>query len=130
MHIPFEINKWPYQTLGFGTYLAYFSRLLSSSKSNVDFFNSQKSTSAGEKLVRRYMNSVLTNLAEGQNMTNMSTFELARLLHQNPDEDGDTALKFANPLQYEFGCYGNVVKEYKNAWITYAKVHSLYNKTC
>ena len=129
MHVPFELNKWPYETLGFGTYLAYFSRLLSSSKSNVDFFNSKKMKS-GEKLVRRYMNFVLTNLAHGQNMTNMSTFELARLLHQNPDEELNTALQFANPVQYEFGCHGEVVKAYANAWITYAKVHSWYNKRC
>ena len=121
MHVPFEINKFPYETLGFGTYLAYFSRLLSSSKSNVDFFNSWKITS-GEKIVRGYMNLILTNLAQGQNMANMSTFELARLLHQNPDEGGDTTQKFALPLQNEFGCIGDVVKAYEDAWIAYAKV--------
>ena len=123
MHVPFEINKFPYETLGFGTYLAYFSRLLSSSKSNVDFFNSWKITS-GEKIVRGYMNLILTNLAQGQNMANMSTFELARLLHQNPDEVGQTTQKFALPLQHEFGCDGDVVKAYEDAWIAYAKVHS------
>ena len=123
MHVPFEINKFPYETLGFGTYLAYFSRLLSSSKSNVDFFNSWKITS-GEKIVRGYMNLILTNLAQGQNMANMSTFELARLLHQNPDEVGQTTQKFALPLQHEFGCDGDVVKVYEDAWIAYAKVHS------
>ena len=129
MHVPFELNKWPYETLGFGTYLAYFSRLLSSSKSNVDFFNSKKMTS-GEKLVRGYMNFVLTNLAHGQNMTNMSTFELARLLHQNPDEVKQDRWTFALPLQDEFGCDGEVVKAYENAWIAYAKVHSWYTKRC
>ena len=122
MHVPFELNKFPYDTLGFGTYLAYFSRLLSSSKSNVNFFNSKKMTS-GEKLVRGYMNLVLTNLANGQNMSNMSTFELARLLHQNPDEVGGNKWTFALPLQYEFGCHGEVVKAYETAWIEYAKVH-------
>ena len=121
MHVPFELNKFPYETLGFGTYLAYFSRLLSSSKSNVDYFNSRKITS-GEKIVRGYMNLILTNLAQGQNMANMSTFELARLLHQNPDEVGGKAWTFALPLQDEFGCHGKVVAEYENAWKAYAEV--------
>ena len=115
MYLPYEVNKFPYYPLGFGNYMAYFSRLMSSSKSNVKFFNSHKPTN-GEKKLREFMAQVLWNLAKGHDMAKMSLYELVGLLHQNPDENDEQQLSFANPLQKDFDCIKDSIEDYRRAW--------------
>ena len=116
MYLPFEVNKFPYETLGLGTYVAYFSRLLSSPRSNVRFFNAHETTK-WEKILRDFMAQILWLLADGHDMAQMSTFELVKLLHQNPNENLGDKLSFANPLQKDFGCIEKaIVEKYLKAW--------------
>ena len=41
LHLPFELKKYPYGALGFGTYFAYFSRLLTdkNNEGTMNFFS-------------------------------------------------------------------------------------------
>ena len=111
MQLPFEINKFPYENLGFGTYLAYFSRLLS--KGEVDFFN-KFSPTEGETIARKAMSEMLKKL--GLKNINMSTFEVAKMLHMNPDESVNDVITFANPIQSETGCQGSEIENYVRTW--------------
>ena len=55
-------------------------------------------------IAREFMASILSNLAKGQNLSNLSIFELVRLLHQSPTETCQNQLSFATPLQRENEC--------------------------
>ena len=119
MQLPFEINKFPYDNLGFGTYLAYFSRLLS--RGEVDFFNKFNPTKE-ESVARRAMSKTLRKL--GLNY-NISTFELVKMLHLNPDETERDVTAFANPIQTETGCQGHETEDYMRAWERYKKKNEI-----
>ena len=114
MQLPFEINKFPYENLGFGTYLTYFSRLLS--KGEVGFFNKFNPTEE-EAIARKAMSQTLRHL--GLKNVNMSTFELVKMLHLNPDETERDVTAFANPIQTETGCQAHEIEEYMQAWKRY-----------
>ena len=114
LYLPFEVNKFPYENLGFGTYLAYFSRLLTKTDT-VELFNTM-TTSGPEEIVRENMAILLSSLAGGQNMANMSTYELVRLLQRNPDEVPSKITAFANPLQVDFDCIKDAMEGYYEAW--------------
>ena len=135
MQLPFEINKEYkslYGMLGFGTYLAYFSQLLTKPDLWGDdngFLMNEGSMTAEEKEIRQYMILVLTNLAQGQKLTNISIWELAKYLHANPDEY--CLNQFAGAIQKECGCYyesGCYDKKsaafyFKFAWESYSKAY-------
>ena len=118
MQLPFEINKeykhngygW---MLGFGTYLAYFTQKLTNrivkvgypngtiidqEKENYGFLTRNEKLTDDEKVTREYMNLVLTNLAQGQEIGNISIWELANILHNS--ENG----LLTRVLQNELGC--------------------------
>ena len=63
-----------------------------------------------EMIAREFMASILSNLAQGENLSNMSIFELVRLLHQSPTETCQHQLSFATPLQRETKCLDAKVK--------------------
>ena len=120
--------------LGFGTYLAYFSQLLSNpawdERDEWDekyMFLMNEEMTEEEKEIRQYMILVLTNLAQGQKLTNISIWELAKYLHANPDE---YLPDFSRPLQDEFGCNSHYTQDshpeaasFMGAWEYYSKAY-------
>ena len=96
---PFEINKFPFETLGFGIYMAYFSFLLVSSDTQA--FLGRTNLYDGEKVVRSYQSEVLGNLTK-QNIGNMSLFEMVEILHHNNFGYDDTSL--LQTLKKEMNC--------------------------
>ena len=128
IHLPFEVNKENYEFLGFGTYMAYFSKLLANPDylGRSRFFKTEEMT-VEEVEIRQYMNLVLNNLVEdqGQQMSNLSILELVKFLHENLDENHPD--RYAIPLQNEFGCiyYENGLF-YISAWKNYIKVYFAY----
>ena len=134
MQLSFEVNEGMYNGnyLGFGTYLAYFSRILANPawitwKGRYMFLMNKEMTEE-EKEIRQYMNLVLNNLAQGQHLENISIWELAKYLHANPDEY--YLNQFAGAIQKESGCYyesGYDRKSasfyFKLAWKSYSKAY-------
>ena len=104
---PFEINKFPYETLGFGTYMAYFSYLLLSSPETQTFLG-RANLRQEEKWVRAYESEVLGNLSN-QNVGEMSIMELVQLLHHNHNED-ENKHDILRSLKKEYGC-GSLINE-------------------
>ena len=106
---PFEINKFPFETLGFGIYMAYFSFLLTNDDNKA--FLGRTNLYEGEIVVRSYQSEVLGNLTE-QSIGNMSLFEMVQILHHNinlGNNDGDLLLT----LKKEMKCDPNGVKQMK-----------------
>ena len=97
---PFEINKFPYETLGFGTYMAYFSYLLLKSPEKQTFFG-RKKLRQEEEWVREYQSEVLGNLSN-KNVGKMSIMELVQSLHHNNEDEN--RLDILRPLKKEFDC--------------------------
>ena len=117
-------NPWVSSTprLGFGTYLAYFSRLLAKpAYSGGNMFLMNKEMTKEENEIRQYMNQALTNLAQRQQLKNISIWELVKYLHTNPDEtDPD---EFSRPLQDEYGCWTPHSYNFMKAWEYYSKAY-------
>ena len=82
---PFEINKFPYETLGFGTYMAYFNYLLLKSPETMTFMG-RVNLGQEEEWIRAYESEVLGNLSN-QNVGKMSIMELVQSLHHNHNAD-------------------------------------------
>ena len=127
IQLPFEVLNLGHplarRGLGFGTYLAYFSQLLTKPDwwgYDKGFLMNEEMT-AEEKEIRQYMILVLTNLAQGQKLTNISIWELAKYLHANPDEN--VIVKFSGPLQEEFGCDIYQAYDFWRAWQLYTKAN-------
>ena len=76
LYAPFVVNAFPYRTLGFGSFLAYFSRVL---KDDTQVFYGNKKMNEGETLVRQYLAEVLSRIR--QKPTNVSLYEMIDLLH-------------------------------------------------
>ena len=101
---PFEINKFPYDTLGFGTYMTYFSKFLLK-KPETQYFLSRfpKTLSKGENLTRAYQSEVLGNLSN-QNVGKLSLLEMVEILHHSdPNSNEDVLL----PIKQEMNCSDN-----------------------
>lgn len=113
LQLPFEINKFPYDNLGFGTYLAYLSRYLSSKAGQIRFFNKAQATSKEQK-ARKVLAIPLAKL--GLKSTNISIYELVNMLHMNPDETKQEKKAFAYPLQFETGCKDDIIYRFIDAW--------------
>ena len=103
---PFEINKFPFETLGFGIYMAYFSFLLTNNDNQA--FLARKKLYEGEKVVRSYQSEVLGNLT-AKNVGNMSLFEMVEILHHNNIGNNDFLLTLKNEMK----CDSNGVKQMK-----------------
>ena len=83
MFLPYEINKFPYETLGFGTYMAYFSKFLVKKSTK---FLAKKYISKEEQWVRSFQAEVLVNLSS-LNVGKMSILEIVQILHHNNFQD-------------------------------------------
>ena len=81
--LPYEINKFPYETLGFGTYMAYFSKLLVKGNSK---FLLKKDLSEEEEWVRSFQAEVLGSLSS-LDVGKMSIMEMVQILHRNNFKD-------------------------------------------
>ena len=136
MQLPFEVQKlgnfgyWHWD-LGFGTYLAYFSRLLANPAWNNwrgNMFLMNEEMTKEEKEIRQYMNLVLNSLAQVQPMANISIWELVKYWHANPDEI-DQINSIYVPLHdiHEFEChiYKSPHQSYHfwRAWQIYIKAN-------
>ena len=125
MHLPFEVSKGiygndiVYGNIGFGTYLAYFSQILSTPEKN---FLMNYEMTEDEKETRKYMNQVLGNLAKSQKIGNISLIELVNFLHSNPNENYQHF--FAGHLQNELACDMYFEAHlYSLAWMNFAKAY-------
>ena len=72
--LPYEINKFPCETLGFGTYMAYFSKLLVKENSK---FLVKKDLSEEEEWVRSFQAEVLGSLSS------LDVGKMSIILHRN-----------------------------------------------
>ena len=97
---PFEINKFPYQRLGFGNYMAFFSYLLVKNHETQIFLGSSTFLQE-EEWVRAYQSEVLGNLSS-QDVGKMSIMELVQILHHNPKDS--EAYSILRALQKEANC--------------------------
>ena len=107
LFLPIEINKFPYDNLGFGIYISYFSRLFDSGKGNgtADFFSKPKKLTSGEQKIRNIMSKVLGQISNNVMMLgNISTYEFTKLLHNNADEV---------KVQQEFWKLGPMIEEFE-----------------
>ena len=100
VYLPFEVNKFPYDTLGFGIYMAYFSKLLTGSDNKV-FFD-RASLNKGEVEVREIMHEVLSMLVP-TNSSEISLFELVELLNEN-EGTKDKTINDLKSLKMEMNC--------------------------
>ena len=125
MQLPFEVSNLGHLSskgrgLGFGTYLAYFSRILANPawSNHENMFLMNKEMTEEEKEIRQYMNLVLSNLIQEKQLANISIWELAKYLHANADEPN--SFEFSTPLTEDFGC-----KSYYFilAWEYYSKAY-------
>ena len=121
MHIPFELNAYPYENLGFGKYLAYFSRLISSQKE----FLAGKTPLKGEIEVNEMLIDVMSKLRFDKNPTNLSVIELVRLLHNKDDK----TWSIASYVQNMFDCDYNKMEAYNNAWEKFMRLQNQINTT-
>ena len=136
MQLSFEVNEDMYNGnyLGFGTYLAYFSRILANPawryKGSLFLMNNEMTEE--EKEVRQYMTLILNNLGKGQHLANISIWELVKYLHANPDEY--CLNQFAGAIQKECGCYYDIYYYgcydkksaafyFRFAWKSYSKAY-------
>ena len=123
-----------YMSMGFGSYLAYFSKMFGSECFLGDCtfgFLISSGMNYKEKVIRQYMNLVLTNLGKESNLQkfeNISIFELVKLLHENPNEHGAEFYKFASAFQFEHNCWKEnlfditfKVENYIDAWNNFTK---------
>ena len=110
--LPYEINKFPYETLGFGTYMAYFSKLLVKKGTK---FLIKKDISKEEQWVRSFQAEVLGNLSS-LNVGKMSILEMVQILHHNNFKDFITTnYDMLQSLKKEMDCekcFCEVVKSY------------------
>ena len=126
MQLPFEMvnlgHPWEYNNLGFGTYLAYFSRLISNPTFNF-LMNEAGGMTEEEEEIRHYMSLVMSNLTQEQQMQNISIWEFAKYLHANPDEKVNRKYFFARQLQNEFNCWFPKSRHFMVAWESYSKAY-------
>ena len=104
---PFEINKFPYETLGFGSYMAYFSYLLVKNPETQILFG-RKHLRQEEQWVRAYQSEVLGNLSS-QDIGKMSIMEFVQILHHNPKES--MMHNMLNALKTDANCNTDIMNE-------------------
>ena len=100
--------------MGFGTFLSYFMRIISSRNplSNPEDLFLKNKYGTKENQIQKSMIKVLDALNDDNNRgIDVSAFELVKLLHQNPDE---SPTKFVNRLQAKYGCTGGKSKRMMN----------------
>ena len=100
---PFMINRYPYETLGFGTYMAFFSYFLLNSP-DTQIFLGRKELRQEEQWVRAYQSEVLGNLSS-HDVGKMSILELVQILHHNPKEN--MHFNILQALKSESKCYND-----------------------
>lgn len=98
--LPYEINKFPYETLGFGTYMAYFSKLLVKENSK---FLVKKDLSEEEEWVRSFQAKVLGSLSS-LDVGKMSLMEMVQILHRNNFKGYNDYGKMLQSLRKEMDC--------------------------
>ena len=98
--LPYEINKFPCETLGFGTYMAYFSKLLVKENSK---FLVKKDLSEEEEWVRSFQAEVLGSLSS-LDVGKMSIMEMVQILHHNNFKDYNNYDNMLQSLKKEMDC--------------------------
>ena len=130
--MPFEINKYPMGNLGFGTYLMYFGRFRFSKGGKYDFLGNKKLRAPEEELTRNILIDVLKGLDLNSKETNISTYELVKLLHADEEswQDGPP-WKFVQYLQSAYGCSDKFeLLSLKESWTTYIKRNTEFKSPC
>ena len=119
VYFPFEVIKYRDKAQGFGTFLAYFSKLLHSKDQEQEPF-STLDLSPEETKVRNCMAEVLLRLSNQSELSKLTPYDLVQLVHRNVDDKDDI---FARPIQFDFGCrnsyakqFDEIVKYYKQSW--------------
>ena len=125
LFLPTEIIRDEYKNLEFGTYLTYFSRLMSLNDSflNDEFFEdpSPSVLTSEERKVRDLMTPSLKVLTNG-NTGKMSIFEMVKVLHKNFGETGYSI----GPIVYESKCAPKLMYFLEKAWKSYIDHPKLY----
>ena len=104
--------------MGFGTFLSFFLRLFSGEKAAtrpVEIFLKNEYNSE-ENVIQKSMIKVLNALNDAADReSDISGFELVKLLHQNPDE---SQKMFLTRLQVKYDCKGNdeLMIDLDSAW--------------
>ena len=122
---PFEMNKFPYETLGFGTYMAYFSRFLLN-KPETQVFLGRKKLLQEEQWVRAYQSEVFGNLS-GQDVGKMSIMEFVQILHHNPKENEQENILSA--LKTEANCEEEFLDNYEIPCMKYYFLTQFHSRT-
>ena len=107
MFLPYEINKFPYETLGFGTYMFNFSKLLVKENSK---FLVKKDLSEEEEWVRSFQAEVLGSLSS------LDVGKMSIILHRNNFKDYNNYDNMLQTLKKEMDCemcFCKVEKSYR-----------------
>ena len=132
LYAPFEVNFFPYGTLGFGSFLAYFSRVLKSR--DTQYFFGNKEMKENEILVRQYLAEVLSKLISKP--TNVSIYEMVDILHFNTGNqvNGDNNKRTLQALADEMNCLPNelqnLYQEYEKGILSCEQANVTYVKCC
>ena len=131
IHTPFEVNKMPFFNLGFGTYLAYFSRFISSDGGGIAFLMHPES-----KVLEResqfigpltdVLNETDSNVDLARNLT---IIEMVRALHKQTDEISSKEKSFASNAQIQHDCTDRMMGKYADAWNTVMESEGLLGIT-
>lgn len=118
IYLPFALNKIPYNILGFGHFLSYFSRFVSKNKKGA--FLSNKDMYSAEQLIKDYLTEVWTNMNPGKNNSiNLTLYELPLLL-QLPSNTESTNYVYAPRVMHDTSCL-SMRSTYANVWKTWAR---------
>ncbi len=111
LYLPFMMNKIPYLFLGFGSYLSYFSRLVT--KSNIGEFMSGSKLATGEKYIQEFLSDLLNGFS-GADFQGLSLYELVNLIHKPCDWN-----EFSPALyqQKKFHCMQREMRAYYYQWM-------------
>ena len=111
---PFEINKFPYETLGFGSYMTYFSKFLLKRPETQNFLGAIKQTK-GEELIKSFQAEVLGNLTN-RYFGKISFLEMVEIIHDNENYAGfyDALQSLRGDKNCNSSEWEKVEEQYKN----------------
>ena len=117
LYLPFFIMRIPIETLGFGQFLSYFSRLITKNTYG-KFIESGSKVSSEEKIIEKYLVDVFDNIVpEEAHSLNISVFEAVKVLHFSARVTNNK-FSYANFLMKKFGCGGSTGQRMLNqAWL-------------
>ena len=128
LYLPYFIMRVPMQTLGFGQFLSYFTRLVTRNQ-NGNFLISNKAND-NEERIEKYLVNVFDNLVGEIDQTmNISVFEVIKVLHFSK-RVYEKKFRYANYLMKKFECGGDEQERYNLGWLSWIeeKYHDLVNQ--